>query len=357
MRWKLIALALAAVLSGLTAELRAQGIGAPQGGSSANGVGSEGVESLLDGSGTNRYYKLGPGDIIDVRVFGEPQFNGQVEVDEDGNIEIPFVEKPINVKCRTRNEVRKAIAQELSRYLRDPQVSVRVIERRSKSPAIVYGAVRAPQRVQMLRRVRLLEVLASAGGVTEQAGGTIQIFHTEPLTCPETEEERMIAEHEQKQTRTDDIFRVPFDVYSIEDLKLGKQEANPIIRPGDIVIVQEAAPVYITGAVVAPQGIYLRGNTSLMTAIAMVGGLRKDAKPGEIKIYRRKLGSLEPEIIKVDFNDIRKQKSPDMALQPYDIIEVPGATVNKSTILQTLLGGAFNTVTAFSTTLPLRVIY
>ncbi|MCV5761262.1 polysaccharide biosynthesis/export family protein, partial [Escherichia coli] len=90
--------ALAAVLSGLTAELRAQGIGAPQGGSSANGVGSEGVESLLDGSGTNRYYKLGPGDIIDVRVFGEPQFNGQVEVDEDGNIEIPFVEKPINVK-------------------------------------------------------------------------------------------------------------------------------------------------------------------------------------------------------------------------------------------------------------------
>lgn len=350
-----IAIALVPLLCGLMASARAQGAG--QSGSSGATTSSEALEGLLDASGTNRYYKVGPGDVLDIRVFGEPQFNGPVEVDEDGNIEIPFVEKPIKVKCLTRNEVRKAIAQELARYLRDPQVSVRVIEQRSKTPAIVYGAVRAPQRLQMLRRVRLLEVLASAGGVTEQAGGTIQVFHTEPITCPETEEEMALAAQEKAQQTTDDVFRVPFDVYNLEDLKLGKPEANPIIRPGDIVIVQEAAPVYVTGAVVSPQGIYLRETTSLMTAIAMVGGLRKDAKPNEIKIYRRKLGSLEPEIIKVDFNEIRRQKQKDIALKPYDIIEVPGATVTKGTLMQTLLGSAFSSVTTLGTAIPLRVIY
>ncbi len=51
----------------------------------------------------------------------------------------------------------------------------------------MFGAVRSPQRVQMQRKARLLELLAFSGGVTEQAGGDIQIFHTEPIMCPERE--------------------------------------------------------------------------------------------------------------------------------------------------------------------------
>jgi polysaccharide export outer membrane protein len=152
---------------------------------------------------------------------------------------------------------------------------------------------------------------------------------------------------------------VPYTVYSIADLKLGKEEANPLIRPGDIVIVQEAKPVYLVGAVVSPQGLFLReGNLQLMQAIAMVGGLRKEAKGSEIIIHRRKGKTNETERLKVNFSDIRRQKAQDVSLQPYDVIEVPdgsgGIKGQLDSYLKAIVGGS---VMAIGQTLPTRVLY
>src|SRR5205807_6188972 len=66
-----------------------------------------------------------------------------------------------------------------------PRVSVRILERRSRPPAAVFGAVRTPARVQMNRRLRLHELLVTAGGITQGASGTIQVVHTEPEMCSE----------------------------------------------------------------------------------------------------------------------------------------------------------------------------
>src|SRR5262249_8123114 len=74
-----------------------------------------------------RDYKLGPGDVLDVRVFAQPDLNAMVEVDSDGNISsLPFLESPIPAKCRTEKQVQKDIAAAYSKYLKNPQISVRI---------------------------------------------------------------------------------------------------------------------------------------------------------------------------------------------------------------------------------------
>src|SRR6185436_13184063 len=146
------------------------------------------TSSNLDNQGVRRY-RLGPGDILDVRVFGQPDLNSTVEIDEDGNISsLPFIEDPIPAKCRNEKEVQKSITEAYSKYILKPRVSVRILDRRSRQPAIVFGAVRLPSRVQMVRRLRLHEVLVTAGGITQNASGTIEVLHTEPEMCPDTEE-------------------------------------------------------------------------------------------------------------------------------------------------------------------------
>jgi polysaccharide biosynthesis/export protein len=310
--------------------------------------------SSLDSMGVKKYL-LGPGDVLDLRVFNEPQFNGPLVVNDEGRIEIPFVDDPVPARCRTDREIKQDIVAALGKYIKRPQVSLRVTEMRSRPPAVVFGAVRSPSRVQMQRRARLLDVLAFTGGTTEAAGGDVQIFHTEELMCPEPEDEivKPLATFEAA-----DSTQVGYELYSLGDLRLGKAEANPVIRPGDIVIVQEALPVYITGAVASPTGLYLKQGLVLKQALAMVGGLRKEAKASEIIIWRRKEGSQEPEKLVVNFNDIRKEKIPDVALKPYDIVEVKdnsgslGNTI-KGILTGSLTGGA----TVFGQTLPTRILY
>src|SRR5712691_9133004 len=133
-----------------------------------------------------RNYLLGPGDVLDVRVFGQSDLNALAEIDGDGNItSLPFLEKPIRAQCLTEREVQKAIATAYATYIRNPQVSVRIAQRNSRPPATVIGAVHSPMLVTMMRRVRLHELLARAGGFTERFSGTVQIVHTQAEMCPE----------------------------------------------------------------------------------------------------------------------------------------------------------------------------
>ncbi|HEV7397349.1 MAG TPA: polysaccharide biosynthesis/export family protein, partial [Pyrinomonadaceae bacterium] len=296
---------------------------------------------------------LGPGDVIDVRVFGQPDLNAVAEVDSDGNISsLPFLEAPIPAKCRTEKEIQKDIATAYSKYIKGPQVSVRITERKSRQPATVFGAVRAPTRLVMVRKVRLNEVMAASGGFTERASGTIQILHTEPIMCPEPGDEVVAA------TAPVDGSKVPLDLIKIQDLKSGKLEANPFIRPGDYIIVTEAEPVYVTGSVVAPQGVYMREELTLSVAIAMVGGVRKEAKTNDVRIYRQKPGSKEQEMIKADLSAIKKNQAKDIPLQPYDVIEVGEASMFSAKRLpQTLLSGVSGGMQSMFTSIPTRVLY
>jgi polysaccharide export outer membrane protein len=311
-------------------------------------------QAALDIQGS-RNYLLGPGDMIDVRVFGQPDLSSLVQVDGDGNLSsLPFLDTPIKAKCRTDKEVQKDIAAAYSKFINHPQVSVRVSEKNSRQPATVFGAVRQPTRIEMKRKVRLNEVVTVSGGFTERASGTIQILHTEPLMCPGPGEEAEAAPI--------DGTKIPLQIVKISELRTGKAEANPVIRPGDYVLVTEAEPVYITGAVVQPSGIYLRDQLMLSRALAMVGGARKEAKLSDVRVYRQIAGSANQEVIHVDVAAIKKNQKPDFVLQAYDVIEVTESGMFSkdrigSTLMGALTGSMTSAITSTGAFLPNRVIY
>jgi polysaccharide biosynthesis/export protein len=310
--------------------------------------------SSLDVQGIKSYL-LGPGDVLDIRVFGQPDLSSTVQIDSDGNISsLPFLETPVKAKCRTDKQVQKEIAIAYSKFINNPQVSVRISERNSRQPATVFGAVRQPTRVEMKRKVRLNELMAVSGGFTERASGTIQILHTEPLMCP--------GPGEEAEAEPIDGTKIPLQIIKISELRAGKADANPVIRPGDYVLVTEAEPVYITGAVNSPGGIYLRDQLMLSRALAMVGGTRKEAKLSDVKIYRQIPGSANQEVISVDVGAIKKNQKPDFLLQAYDVIEVSESGMFSSqritqTLVGALTGGISSAVTTTGTYLPSRIIY
>ena len=291
------------------------------------------TSSNVDNQGVRRY-RLGPGDILDVRVFGQPDLNSTVEIDEDGNISsLPFIEDPIPARCLNEKQVQKSITDAYSKYLLKPRVSVRVMERRSRQPAVVFGAVRSPARVPMIRRVRLHEMLATAGGITANASGTIQIVHTEPELCPDPDEvvptiasvpAGSVAGTNVAATnnapKTSDVGEI--EIYKISSLKSGGNESDPFIRAGDIVIVTEGEPVFITGMVVNPHEVVIKDNLTLARAIAMAGGPQKLAKTSEVHIYRKKEGKIGSEDLKFNYDAIRKGQQQDILLEAYDIIDV-----------------------------------
>jgi hypothetical protein len=151
--------------------------------------------------------------------------------------------------------------------------------------------------------------------------------------------------------------KIPLEVVKIDDLKAGKPEANPFIRPGDYIIVTEAEPVYITGSVTAPQGVFMRDHLTLSTALAMVGGMRREAK-SDIRVYRLKPGSPDRDIIQIDFSAIKKGQKPDFLLQAFDVVEVPQASMlSPQRLPDTLIGGITGGLTNVMSSAPLRVLY
>lgn len=259
-----------------------------------------------------RGYLIGPGDKVVGKVLGEPDFSFEAIVDEDGKIQVPFSNEGVAAKCRTEKELRSEIARLLGKFLRNPQLSINVTERKSRPPVAVYGEVRQPQQIILTRRATLRELLAFSGGVTEKASGMVQITRTQPLMCIEDKDEDWKA-------LSDNGIGFPSRLYSLGSLK----DVNPTIYPGDIIDVQKAAPVYVVGEVVKPGEFLMpEGGLPLMQAIAMASGMTREAKKKEIKIYRRRQGTSQPEVILVNYEAIRKGEQKDYMLEPFDIIEI-----------------------------------
>ncbi len=288
----------------------------------------------LDGQGI-RSYLLGPGDVVEVKIFGQHDMDSVAQVDSEGNLSsLPFLEKPINAKCRNERQIQKDIAIAYARLIIDPQVSVRILERNSRQPASVFGAVRQPTRMSVNRAIRLNEVIAAAGGTTDRASGSVQILHTEPVLCPQPGQEADALPL--------DGTQVPLQIVKLADLKSGKRESNPTIRPGDYVLVTEAEQVYVTGNVVSPGSQLLIDQLTLGRVLAMAGGARSNAELSNIRIYRQQPGELHQRVLKIDYAAIKQGKRPDVLLNPYDVIEVGEPGLSVKGILKDIFARAVN---------------
>ena len=292
------------------------------------------AQNLPLAGGDQRGYLIGPGDEITGKVLGEPQFDFVATVDGNRKIEVPFFDQPIVAHCLSERDLRTQVTKLLSKYLKTPQLSLRVTGRNSRPPVSIYGEVRQQQQVNLTRRAYLLELISFAGGETEKSGGMIQVFRTRPPMCSEAGPE------EDWKLTGDSGLGVPSRMYSLMSLRQGKEDSNPEIFPGDIIVVQKAAPVYVTGEVMKPGELNIpEGGLPLTQAIAMASGITREAKTKNVKIYRRKSGSPQPEVIAVNYDQIKKGQQEDMLLQAFDIVEVDKAKKSIGDILLETLTG------------------
>lgn len=271
---------------------------------------------------TQKGYLIGPGDVISIKALGEPSFDVEaMTVDEDGVIQIPYSDVPLIAKCKTERGLQAEVIQAWSKYLRKPQINLRVTQRNSRPPVNIYGEVRQPGPASLTRKAHLLELLSFAGGVTEKSGGVIQVFRTRSPMCGDAN-----AATDWK-SQSESVLDVPSRLYSLESLRQGRDESNPEIFAGDIILVQKASPVYVTGEVMRPGEMSIpEGGLPLTQAVAMASGITREAKTSNVKIYRRKTGSPQPEVIAVNYSQIKKGTQKDVMLEPFDIVEVDKAS-------------------------------
>jgi polysaccharide export outer membrane protein len=285
-------------------------------------------------------YRIGAGDVIDIKVFNKPQFSREaVKVDQRGMIRLPLINE-VQATCLTDNELAAELTSRLKEYLRFPEVSVQIREYLSE-PVAVQGAVRSPSRFQLQRRVRLLELLTFVNGPTDSAGRTIQIVHAGPVS-------RCEPNGMDDVTKRTDWNQV--DYYKLAETLRGDPNANPYVEPGDIVSIAVADQVYVIGNVIRPTSIALTGPMTVARAIAMAGGPALDTKKSEIKIIRQTPGSTEKKEIVVDLDAINKHKAEDVVLLANDIVDVPASGSKR--LFRSLLGAVIPSIGQ----LPVRAI-
>lgn len=310
-----------------------------------------GQETAVTDQNQQQGYLIGPGDVITGKVMTDSEFDFTSTVDEDGKIQVSFSEERILAKCRTEKEVTADVKQLLSKYLKNPQISVRVTERRAPM-VIVSGEVEKPGPIELKRRnTRLLDIVTFSGGPTEDASGMIQVFRTQTPLCEYKDENEIWA------GKT--VDEVPHRMYSLRSVMQGSTEANPIILPGDVIVLQKASPVYITGEVRQPTGVYIKEDgLSLIQAIGMIGGVNREAEKKNIRIYRLQPGSKERNVITVNYALIKKGEQKDVMLEPYDIVEVDK---EKPSVLQSIMKIALGTgqtiISSGASSLTYRVLY
>jgi len=280
-------------------------------------------------------YRIGPGDVLDIRVLNRANLSRDgVRIEGNGMFRMPLIDGEIQGACKTEGELAKEISTRYAKYYRNLQVDVFIKGYHSQQVAII-GAVNEQSRFELQRRVRLLELLTYAKGPTAKAGQAINIVHsTTPSLC---------------RTNSDDEIAA-FSTYKLSDTMVGDPKANPFLEAGDIVTLPEADQVYVVGNVYSPLTISLKEPITLTRAIAMAGGMKQDTKKDKIRIVRQEPGSLVKTELIVDLSAIEKKRAEDLALKPNDIIDVPLST-GKSLLRGLVTGGAQS-----MTQLPLLVI-
>jgi polysaccharide export outer membrane protein len=281
-------------------------------------------------------YRIGTGDVLDIRIYNRPQLSREaVRVEGSGMIRMPLIDTEIQASCLTEGELAKEISTRYAKFYKNLQVDVFIKEYHSRQVAII-GAVNDQSRFELQRRVRLLELLTYAKGPSPRAGQTINIVHsTAASPCKKDDDTDASA---------------AFTSYKLSDVLQGDPKSNPYLEAGDIVTLPEADQVYVVGNVFSPLTIALKEPITLTRAIAMAGGLKQDTRKDKIRVLRQEPGTTIRKEITVDLYAIEKKRSEDLALLPNDIIDVP-TSAGKS-FLRSLVQGVVPGVGQ----LPVRVV-
>lgn len=160
-------------------------------------------------------YKIGPGDVLSIFVWGHPDLASTVNVRPDGHISAPLI-IDLRAAGKTPSELASDINQELDQYIIEPLTTVTVSEfaGTNAQQVRVVGEAASPQAIPYRADMTLLDVMIVVGGLTEFASGNRATIV------------RIVDDNQQEfGARLDDLLRD------------GDITANVAMRPGDVLII------------------------------------------------------------------------------------------------------------------------
>ncbi len=209
----------------------------------------------------SRLLALGPGDSVAIQVYEQPDLAATVYVGDDGAIPVGLV-GAVQVGGLSPSEAAHKVERALrdGKFLVDPHVSITVIQSRSER-VTVLGAVNKPGQFAIDSGTSVFDLLAEAGGTTENSADVIFVVHRDGAG---------------------NVTRVPVSLKS-----LGSGSEPVPVRAGDSVYVPRAEQFSVLGEVKAPNTYRLEPGMTVMEAIARAGGITDRGTTRRIQIVRR----------------------------------------------------------------------
>lgn len=339
-------------------------------------------------------YVIGDGDLLSIEVFDVKELSRDVRVSQTGTIGIPLVPVRLHVAGLTEIQAEQKIAEvlEADGLVSHPEVSVTVREKKSK-PITIVGAVMHPMVYQADRQVTLLEVLAEAGGLANDAGDQaiitrqaprMALIETQPLSTdakaplspksqtpatnspapaasdssatatgtasepPELPVQTSIAAGTSAASNNDQAAPDTITVNLFQLMESGNTKNNIVLQAGDVVTVPHAGIVYVLGAVSHPGGFVLANDREQMNTLkilALAGGFTHTAKSNHAVVIRKDAQGQSHEV-QVDLKKILDRKAEDVQLQPSDILYVPDSAAKEALEKSLEFGLALGTAVA-----------
>jgi polysaccharide export outer membrane protein len=244
-------------------------------------------------------YTIGPGDVLRVNVYDNPDLSQEVTVEADGAFSYPLIGRVQAAGLPVR-QLESLLAKRFAEgYLVSPQVGVTVTQHKSQQ-VYVMGAVSKPGPYALQRQTTLLEALSAAGGPTPEAGFEVILTHAADKQAVPSGTPKASAANGQSATRV-----------SLEQLLAGGVSQRLTLQDGDVVYVPAAAFFYVTGEILRPGRYRLEKDTTIQKAVTLAGGFTKFAATKSMTVQRMVDGK------RLDF-----QASPDDLLQAEDVVVV-----------------------------------
>ncbi len=239
---------------------------------------------------------IGPRDVIEIKVFQDPNLYSKMTVTDDGRIAMPLIGK-VDVSGLTPSEVETRIKGLLEKYINKPDVSVTVLEAGSK-PISVIGAVMRPGTIGITGNITLIQAITQAGGLATGYGRTLYVLRTAANGLTE---------------------QIAID---IDDLMVnGNPDLNLPLRANDVINVPIDASIniYVLGEVMHPGSVQFRRSQSptLLQVLAAAGGPTDRAS--KRVILKRVVGGAE-KTFHYDFKKIIDGRQNDVVLLDGDRI-------------------------------------
>src|SRR5580692_5560481 len=282
---------------------------------------------------------IGTGDLLHIEVFDVPELSRDVRVGDAGDISYPLIPAKVTAAGLTPFQLEQQMEQLLieNGLVTHPQVSVFVKEQNSQ-PVSVVGAVMKPMVYQVIRPTTLLEILAGAGGISDDAGSFVIVTRS-PNTSAARSAAAVIGASANGRnsvnagagtpTPNDPLGENPqiITIRLRDLLESGDSTYNIMVYGGDVISVPRAGIVYVTGAGVAQPGGYVLQShgeqITVLKAVALAHGLTGFAKADQAVIMRNNTDTGQKDMIPVHIKQIQNQKADDVTMKSNDILYIP----------------------------------